>query len=80
MRKGIRGRGVKVRHFLKLLCSTDGLAGRYPHARITVGGKRRHCRLPANLPLSDSVLSLFGYYVAAGNARSRFFTLRTIIR
>ena len=33
------------------------------------------CRLPARLPLTESVLALFGYYVAEGNAQHRYFTL-----
>jgi excinuclease ABC subunit B len=75
MRKGIRGRGVKVRHFLNLLAKTDGLAGRYTYREIYVGGKREHHRLPARLPLTDSVLSLFGFYVAEGNSQANYLTL-----
>jgi len=75
IRKGVRGRGLKVRHFLNLLSQTGGLAGRYPQTRISIGGKKVQCRLPANLPLSDSVLSLFGYYVAEGNSQARVLVL-----
>jgi excinuclease ABC subunit B len=75
IRKGIRGRGIKVRHFLRLLSKTDDLAGRYSNAQVFVGGKRKHNYLPAKLRLSDSVLSLFGIYIAEGNAQNQSFTL-----
>ena len=75
IQNGARGRGVKVRHFLSLLQKTNGLDGRFATTAITVGGKREHHRLPAQLKLSDSTLSLFGFYVAEGNSQSRYFTL-----
>jgi excinuclease ABC subunit B len=75
MRRGIRGRGLKVDHFLTLLSSTDGLGGGYSSAPVYVGGRKEACRLPARLPLTDSVLELFGYYVAEGNARDRYLKI-----
>ena len=75
IRKRIRGRGIRVRHFLDLLAKTDGLAGRYSQAQVFVGGKKEHHHLPAKLLLSDAVLSLFGFYVAEGNAQDRYFIL-----
>src|SRR5581483_1051729 len=49
--------------------------GRADDSRITIGGEKRSCRLPARLPLTDNVLALFGYYVAEGNSQRRYFTL-----
>ncbi len=34
-----------------------------------------HHRLPARLTLSDSVIALFGFYVAEGNSQSNYFIL-----
>jgi excinuclease ABC B subunit len=68
IRRCRRGSGIKVAHYLKVLAATGNLGGRRAK-EITVGGKKATSRLPAALPLSDSVLSLFGYYVAEGNAQ-----------
>ncbi|TLZ35600.1 MAG: excinuclease ABC subunit UvrB [Gammaproteobacteria bacterium] len=75
IRRGLRGSGLKVRHFLRLQSATNQLDGRCGDARVSVGGKKAACRLPARLPLSDSVLALFGYYVAEGNAQKRFIII-----
>jgi excinuclease ABC subunit B len=75
MRGRFRGSGVRVRHYRKLLAETGQLGGRADDSRITVGGKSRACRLPARLQLTDDVLAFFGYYVAEGNAQSRYFLL-----
>jgi excinuclease ABC subunit B len=75
MRSHRRGSGVRVRHFVKLLSETGGLGGRDADARIYVGGKVRACRLPARLKLSDSILALFGYYIAEGNAQRGYLIL-----
>jgi excinuclease ABC subunit B len=75
IQNGLRGRGVRVGHFLNLLEKTNGLGGRFATSAITVGGKSRHHRLPARLRLSDSVLSLFGYYIAEGNSQHNYFVL-----
>jgi excinuclease ABC B subunit len=75
LRNGIRGRGIRVRHFMHLLARTDNLADHYSKAAVRVGGKLPHNRLPATLPLTDSFLSLVGFYVAEGNAQGRSFTL-----
>ncbi|OLE66462.1 MAG: hypothetical protein AUG74_11640, partial [Bacteroidetes bacterium 13_1_20CM_4_60_6] len=71
IRHGVRGSGLKVRHFLSLLSSTNDLGGRCNEARVSVGAQKAACRLPARLPLSDRVLALFGYYIAEGNAQAR---------
>ena len=70
IRKRIRGRGIKVKQFIRL--------GLYKTGKATgwrVGGKLDRCRLPAVLPLTDDVLRLFGYYVAEGNAQRRYIVL-----
>jgi excinuclease ABC B subunit len=75
MRHGIRGRGLKVHHFLHLVAATDGL-GRACWSDVAfVGGKKRSCRLPARLELTDSLLALFGYYIAEGNCQHRYLIL-----
>ena len=51
MRKGIRGRGIKVHQFIQLGLYSAGSA-----AGWRVGGKLERCRIPAALPLSDEVL------------------------
>ena len=71
IRRGLRGSGLRVRHFLRLLSATSNLGGRCSEARVFVGGKKVACRLPARLPLSDSVLALLGYYIAEGNAQAK---------
>ena len=75
MRGRYRGSGMKVRHYQQLLAETGGLAERANDCQITVGGKKRACRLPARLHLSDDVLAFFGYYIAEGNAQSQYFIL-----
>jgi intein/homing endonuclease len=75
MRGRYRGSGVKVGHYQKLLTATGRLGGRADDSGITVGGKKRACRLPARLRLSDNILALLGYYVAEGNAQSKYFIL-----
>jgi excinuclease ABC subunit B len=70
IRNGIRGRGIKVAHFLEL-----GVARAANAACWRVGGKRDRCRLPARLPLSDDVLRLLGYYIAEGNGQPCYFIL-----
>jgi excinuclease ABC subunit B len=75
MRAGIRGKGLRVRHFLQLLTDTADLGGRLDPARVRVTGKKPACGLPARLPLSDAVLALLGYYIAEGNSQSRYLIL-----
>jgi hypothetical protein len=75
IRRGLRGSGLKVRHFLTLLSATNNLGGRRSESRVSVGGQKVACRLPARLPLSDSVLALFGYYIAEGNAQARYIII-----
>jgi excinuclease ABC subunit B len=70
MRKGIRGRGIKVDQFIQLGLYSAGSA-----AGWRVGGKLERCRIPAALPLSDEVLRLFGYYIAEGNSQPRYIVL-----
>ncbi len=70
----IRSRGVKVPHFLRLLSATGRLGDRYDPADIEVGKQEAH-RLPARLPLTDSLLGLLGYYIAEGNGQRRFITV-----
>jgi excinuclease ABC B subunit len=74
IRRRIRSRGVKVRHFLQLLSATDGLGDRYEYADIDVG-REEACRLPARLPLTDLLLGLLGYYIAEGNGQRGFITI-----
>ncbi len=74
IRRRIRGRGVKVRHFLQLLSATGGLGDRYEDADIYVG-RGQACRLPVRLPLTDSLLGLLGYYIAEGNGQRGFVTI-----
>ena len=77
MRHYRRGRGLKVRHFLHLVSTIPELAElcAEPWARITVGGKREACRLPARLFLSDAILALLGLYIAEGNRQPRYVTI-----
>jgi excinuclease ABC B subunit len=75
IRHGLRGRGLKVRHFLHLMTATDRLAQGYENAAIFVGGKKQSCRLPARLPLTDSLLAFFGYYIAEGNSQRRYLII-----
>jgi excinuclease ABC B subunit len=72
VRHGIKGSGLRISHYLKLLSETNSLGGRDRDARITVGASRKSCRLPARLQLTDSILALLGYYVAEGNAQPRY--------
>jgi len=69
IRRRLRGRGLRVSHFLRLARLTDGLAGNCATAPLYVGGKKEACRLPARLPLTDSILAFFGYYIAEGNSQ-----------
>ena len=69
IRRRLRGRGLRVAHYLRLLRLTDGLAGSRSAVPIRVGGKKQACRLPARLPLTDSILAFFGYYIAEGNSQ-----------
>ena len=46
------------------------LGASYADGSATIGGKQRECRLPAQLPLTDSMLSLFGIYIAEGNSQA----------
>jgi len=75
IRHGRRGSGIRVRHFMRLLSATSELAGGFPNARISVGGKRRPCRLPARLPVTDAFVKLLGYYVAEGNSQRNYFII-----
>jgi excinuclease ABC subunit B len=75
VRRRSRGSGFKVDHFLTLLAATEQLGGTYSSTSVYVGGKKRACRLPARLPLTDSVLELFGYYIAEGNAQDGYFVI-----
>ncbi len=52
--------------------TTDNLAGGSRSADIYIGGKRKSCRLPARLVLSDSFLSLLGIYIAEGNSQGNY--------
>ncbi len=72
VKKGWRGSGERIAHYLKLLKSSAGLAGRASDRRITIGWTYR---LPARLPLTDGVLALLGYYVAGGNCQERYLVL-----
>ena len=75
IRNRIRGSGLKVRHYLRLLAETE-IASSLASDAIRVSGKKEACGLPAMLPLSDAFLSLIGYYVAEGHcARERYFIL-----
>jgi excinuclease ABC subunit B len=75
MRAGIRGKGLRVHHYLQLLADTGDLGGRVQAARVRVTGKKPACGLPGRLPLSDAVLALLGYYIAEGNSQARYFVL-----
>jgi excinuclease ABC subunit B len=75
MHQGVRGTGIRVRHFMHLLEKTGGLSGRFARGAITVGGRSKQHRLPARLALSDSMLTLFGFYVAAGNSQAEHLTI-----
>jgi excinuclease ABC subunit B len=75
IRHRVRGRGVKVPHFLQLLSATGDLGDTCDDAEIYVGGKKESCRLHARMRLTDSFLGLIGYYIAEGNAQRKFFTL-----
>jgi hypothetical protein len=59
IRRSLRGSGLRVRHFLSVRSVTNSLDGRCNEGRVSVGGKKVACRLPARLRLSDSVLALF---------------------
>ncbi len=75
IRHGRHGRGISVRHFRQLLASTSDLAGGFPRPDIFVGGKKDACRLPARLPLTDSLLRLIGYYIAEGNSQRGYIII-----
>ena len=75
IRRGIRGSGVHVRDYGRLMQDTKGLAGYAATDTIRIGGERPACRLPAQLPLTHSILALFGYYIAEGCAQDRYFIL-----
>jgi len=75
IRHGVRGSGIKVRDYLYLTAETGGFGGSSLSSEIYVGGKRRACRLPAQLPLAESILALFGYYIAEGNAQERYLII-----
>jgi len=75
LRCGVRGSGIRVRHFLRLLSATARLGDRHEDERVTVGGKKASCRLPAVLRLTESTLALLGYYIAEGNAQERYIVI-----
>ncbi|MGH8238775.1 MAG: hypothetical protein ACREXP_17400, partial [Steroidobacteraceae bacterium] len=64
IRHEIHGSGIKVRDYIRLIQLTGGLAGFAVADGIRVGGKKRACRLPAQLSLTDAILALFGCYIA----------------
>jgi excinuclease ABC subunit B len=69
IRRGMSGSGVKMGHYVRL---NQKFGEAFEGDRISVGGKKRECRLPAQLHLSDSVLSLFGIYIAEGNSQKNY--------
>jgi excinuclease ABC subunit B len=75
IRHGVKGSGLKIPHYLKLLSATNSLGGLEADVRITVGANKKSCRLPMRLRLSDSFLAFLGYYIAEGNAPSRYVIL-----
>jgi intein/homing endonuclease len=72
IRGHIRGSGIKAYQYRQLRAHLGAL---YADGSVTIGGKKRECRLPAQLALTDSVLSLFGIYIAEGNSQSNFMTI-----
>jgi len=68
----IKGSGIKVRQYLQL---RGQIGASFAGRSTSIGGKKPECRLPAQLPLTESILSLFGIYIAEGNSQARFFTL-----
>jgi excinuclease ABC subunit B len=72
IRLRIRGSGLKMGAYLRL---RPQLGQAFEGASVSVGGKKRECRLPAQLHLSDAVLALFGIYIAEGNSQERFITI-----
>ncbi|MFZ2507981.1 MAG: LAGLIDADG family homing endonuclease, partial [Steroidobacteraceae bacterium] len=75
IRHGVHGSGIKIRDYLFLARETGEFGGACLSSEIHVGGKRRACRLPARLPLKESVLAFFGYYIAEGNAQERYLII-----
>ncbi len=72
IRRRIKGSGVKVRQYLQLRPQLGAL---FADSSTSIGGKNRACRLRSQLPLTDSVLALFGLYIAEGNSQNSFITL-----
>jgi excinuclease ABC B subunit len=76
IRKGIHGSGIRMAHFRHLMGATNGLGNTIANgAQISVGGKKRVCRLPARLPLTESFLGLLGIYIAEGNGQENYVTI-----
>jgi excinuclease ABC subunit B len=72
IRNRMHGSGVKVRQYLQLRPYLGKALGDHS---TTVGGKKRECRLPAQLCISDSFLDLLGLYLAEGNTQRGYFIL-----
>ena len=72
IRHRIRGSGLRVKHYLQFVEQMDV---RDADTVVLVGGKKPACRLPARLRLNTAVLSLFGLYVAEGNAQARYIVV-----
>ncbi len=76
IRKGISGSGIRMAHFRSLMGATGGLGNAIANgAQIYVGGKKKVCRLPAKLALTDSFLRLLGIYIAEGNGQENYVTI-----
>ncbi len=75
IRQRVRGSGIKVRHYLRLVEEAGVLEAAARDGDTSIGGKKPSCRLPARLLLSDSILTWFGLYIAEGNAQAGYFSV-----
>jgi excinuclease ABC subunit B len=75
MRRRLRGSGLRISQFMRLVRSAPDFATLCETAPIVVGGKKAACRLASRLVLTDSLLSLIGYYIAEGNAQRGYVIL-----
>ncbi len=72
---GPGGSGIRVDTFATLLEKSHSKIGLMAIHEAMVSGKRKHDRMPVQMPLTPDFLRLLGYYLAEGNSKKRSIIL-----
>ena len=75
IKNDVKGSGLQVDTFRQVLIVTDKLGGEWVPSDVSIGGKRQHDSLRAQLPLTPRFLRLLGYYIAEGNHQPGYITI-----